>query len=111
MIALCRTVCVTFVLIILGCGRGELHKNQGNEMFPPKGMTLLGDAGHRKITFSPTVTLDDMRSLITSLRERGAKLSLYDELWPSPSDPGGYFDYSQEKALPGYWSMTFGNHG
>ena len=44
------------------------------------------------------------------MEKSGQEFALYDESYPSPSDPGAYFSYSPNSAQ-GVWRMTLGNHG
>ena len=106
-----RFLCVCVAFQLFGCGDGGATSQSDSDILLPEGMTLTGEAGHRQIVFPSSVTLEEMRSLIGTLRTHGAELDVYDELYPSPSDPGAYFNYSQQKALPNHWSMTYGNHG
>ncbi len=74
-------------------------------------MSVEGETGARRVMFGPSVSLDDMRRLIEILRQANAVIKLHDFLYPSPSDPGAYMTYSQERTTLGRWSMSLGNHG
>lgn len=64
------------------------------------------------IEFRQGVSLEAIRKLLIILRTHKAEFALYDRLYPSPSDPGGYFSYSQDfNSTDHTWSMTLGNHG
>ena len=75
------------------------------------GVRITGVPGKRRLVFPAPVERETIQALLPILRRREAALSLYDPLFPSPSDPGAYFDYAQQGAAPGSWSMTLGNHG
>jgi hypothetical protein len=75
------------------------------------GMALARDSGAKCVQLDSKVLFNDLLRMITILREHDAKISVFDPCYPSPSDPGAYFDYTLQKAVGETWSMTLGNHG
>jgi hypothetical protein len=71
----------------------------------------LVDAEIRRIEFPGPVSDPTLRELLQVLKDNDAEFALYDERYPSASDPGAYFSYSPTGAPVGKWRMTFGNHG
>ncbi len=65
----------------------------------PSGQEVVFDDGLSEKTFS---------RFLAAMMEDGMEFSLYDALYPSPSDPGAYLSYRPSN---GTWKMTLGNHG
>ncbi|MDP5148343.1 hypothetical protein ORI98_18070, partial [Shewanella sp. ULN5] len=54
------------------------------------------------------ITESDIYELLSTLKVNNVEMAFYDPCYPSPSDPGAYFNYSSKT---GSWKMTLGNHG
>lgn len=64
------------------------------------------------IEIKKETTFENIVELLRILKRNNIAFSFYDSYYPSPSDPGAYLDYSQEKnETESAWSMTLGNHG
>jgi hypothetical protein len=76
------------------------------------GIEILDAQNSRIIKISNRTNLETIRQLLKTLRFHKVAFSLFDHLYPSPSDPGASIDYSQElNDSENSWSMTLGNHG
>ncbi len=69
------------------------------------------DAEIRKIEFPGPLSSFALTEMLQVLKDNDAEFALYDEQYPSMSDPGAYFRDSSADAPAGKWRMTFGNHG
>ena len=64
------------------------------------------------IAIDQNIQIEAVKALVQLLRENKVAFTIYDSLYPSPTDPGAYIDYSHEKGdNTDTWSMTLGNHG
>src|SRR5215216_3062032 len=64
------------------------------------------DVRHNETYFQllKSFSTSKLPSLLKFLKDNGYEFAFYDELYPSPTDPGAYFSYSQEKVKgDGYW--------
>lgn len=77
-----------------------------------EGVSTVYRGAHRVIGLHKEVSHEVIAQLLALLRERQMSFSVYDPLYPSPSEPGAYMAYRPEPdtAAPA-WSMTLGNHG
>lgn len=83
-----------------------------SEIAQLKAFTIKDHQGVEVVGISKAATFEDITELLYILRKHKIAFALYDPFYPSPSDPGAYLDYSQEKnEAPNSWSMTLGNHG
>src|SRR5690606_24975757 len=83
-----------------------------SEIAKLKTFTIADRQGVEIVEISREATFDDITELLLVLRKHRIAFALYDPYYPSPSDPGAYLSYSQEKnKTPNAWSMTLGNHG
>lgn len=73
----------------------------------PGAEIVVGPRG-RQIIFQKDLSLDAFASLLSSMMENGTEFAFFDTDYPSPSDPGAYFNYSPRG---GEWRMSLGNHG
>ncbi len=63
-------------------------------------------------SFSSEVSQHEIEACLDKLQEEKIIFGLYDQYYPSPSDPGAYFNYEYNSENDnGTWWMTFGNHG
>jgi len=94
---------------------GEINVRTGtfeSEIAKLKTFTIADRQGVEIVEISREATFDDITELLLVLRKHRIAFALYDPYYPSPSDPGAYIDYSQEKnEASNSWSMTLGNHG
>jgi len=77
---------------------------------PIKGLSPFVQGKYIKVStqFDP----DKLEDLMKFLRNYKIDFSIYDELYPSMSDPGAYISYSYTNMQNGSkWKMTLGNHG
>jgi hypothetical protein len=65
----------------------------------------------RCIAVSSDISFPILEQLLRVMKENDQEFAFYDEYYPSPSDPGAYFNYSPKKSVQGKWRMTLGNHG
>jgi hypothetical protein len=72
------------------------------------GVRLSNGSSGRELLFGPEAGEQGIVEALTALMNDGLDFSVYDALYPSPSDPGAYFSYRPER---GVWRMTLGNHG
>lgn len=64
------------------------------------------------ITFSNTVTKNEVLALVHEFWHYKFDIYFHDSIHPTISDPGAYFSYSTIKTIENdYYSMTYGNHG
>lgn len=62
-----------------------------------------------ELNYNPDFT--DLDSLIFSTKYHNLGLSYFDDLYPSPSDPGAYFNFYPSNASESLYLMSLGNHG
>jgi hypothetical protein len=80
-------------------------------MHAAKGLNLvtIRDRNVFEINYnSDTIDLD---SLIFSAKYNDIGLSYFDDLYPSPSDPGAYFNFFHSNESETIYYMSLGNHG
>jgi len=54
----------------------------------------------------------EANKIIDLIKSENWNFKIFDELYPSPSDLGGYLTYSRTKAADNdQWAMSIGNHG
>lgn len=76
------------------------------------GVNLVKYSKDRYVRIQSNVKSDELLQLLRTLEKHKNPFYFHDPLYPSISDPGGYFSYSQEGSnSKAYWSMTLGNHG
>lgn len=77
-----------------------------------KDFAIVNRQNSKVIEIKKETTFENLVELLRVLRRNNIAFSFYDSYYPSPSDPGAYLDYSQEKnETENAWSMTLGNHG
>ncbi|NRT13609.1 hypothetical protein [Flavobacterium sp. 14A] len=77
-----------------------------------KDFTIVNRQNSKVIEIKKETTFENIVELLLILKKNNIAFSFFDSYYPSPSDPGAYFDYSQEKnETDNAWSMTLGNHG
>lgn len=67
----------------------------------------VGPSG-REVVFAEGLSEKTFSHFLAAMMKGGLEFSLYDALYPSPSDPGAYLSY---RPIGGTWKMTLGNHG
>lgn len=72
------------------------------------GVCIQDNHQGRCIIFDHDVTKQVFINFLNCMLQQGLAFSLYDPLYPSPSDPGAYLSYIAQE---GIWLMTIGNHG
>ncbi|RQP14771.1 MAG: hypothetical protein EAS52_16800 [Parapedobacter sp.] len=83
-----------------------------SEIVKLKAFTITDRQNVKVVGISKATTFEDITELLCVLRNHRIGFAFYDPYYPSPSDPGAYLDYSQEKnETRNSWSMTLGNHG
>lgn len=77
-----------------------------------KDFSVVNRQNSKVIEIKKETTFENLVELLRILRRNNIAFSFYDSYYPSPSDPGAYLGYSQEKnETDNAWSMTLGNHG
>ncbi len=77
-----------------------------------KDFSVVNRQNSKVIEIKKETTFEKLVELLRILKRNNIAFSFYDSYYPSPSDPGAYLDYSQEKnETDNAWSMTLGNHG
>jgi hypothetical protein len=67
---------------------------------------------NKVIKLDKRATENDISKLLKIFCKYDNAFSIYDIIYPSPSDPGAYISYSKKyNELENTWSMTLGNHG
>ena len=83
-----------------------------SEIIQLQGFAIKDHQNSKVVEISNEATIASIAELLRVLRKYNIAFAFYDSYYPSPSDPGAYLDYSQEKnETEDSWSMTLGNHG
>jgi hypothetical protein len=90
----------------------KIPKTYETEIEQLKDFAVINRQNSKVIEIKKETTFENIFELLQILRKNNIAFSFYDSYYPSPSDPGAYLDYSQEKnEKDNAWSMTLGNHG
>lgn len=77
-----------------------------------QGLEFIDIRNNRYIKVTEGFEIHNTAALLKCLRSNKIEFEFYDELYPSPTDPGAYLSYSLEGPIPNdQWNMTLGNHG
>lgn len=86
----------------------QIFESQVNKL---EGVVIVDRPNSRVIEIGNETTIDIINTLLIILRTNKVAFSIFDNLYPSSSDPGAFIDYSQEQnETANTWSMTLGNH-
>tara|TARA_Y100001978_G_C23645455_1_gene410520 strand:- start:691 stop:1140 length:450 start_codon:yes stop_codon:yes gene_type:complete len=87
-----------------------MTKDLSDYIEPIKGLSPFVKGTYIKV--SSQFDIDKLQGLIRFLSKKNIDFAIYDEFYPSMSDPGAYISYSNlEKENTTKWKMTLGNHG
>ena len=101
------------ILLLNSCNDGnKVKKLELSEYIgQTKGIQMLEKQNQKYIQLSKEFSVSGFLLLLKTLKDNNIGFAFYDELYPSPSDPGAYLSYSQEKVnADNCWHMTLGNH-
>ena len=73
------------------------HVTFESEIAKLKTFTIADRQGVKIVEIAREATFEDITELLLVLRKHRIAFAIYDPYYPSPSDPGAYLDYSQEK--------------
>ena len=76
-----------------------------------KGWTLTTKWERHLFELNYNPEFSDLDSLIFSSKYHNLGLSYFDDLYPSPSDPGAYFNFYPSNTSESQYLMSLGNHG
>lgn len=101
---------VIVTLLLYPCDAQDQKSGLAEYVKQIQGLQLIVRHNETYIQLLKGFSIDKLPSLLKALKENGHEFAFYDELYPSPTDPGAYFSYSQTKVKDDvYWSMTLGN--